>query len=60
MSEHPLPSGQTTHSRAPESGAPFRSVDGPTRNLRHAHRAPRIAPNSTTTDRQDAAFRVAH
>lgn len=36
----------------------FRSYNYPTYYLRHASQALRIDPISTTTDRQDATFRV--
>ncbi|MFE3824459.1 glycoside hydrolase family 43 protein [Streptomyces sp. NPDC059092] len=38
----------------------FRSYNNPTRYLRHADYVLRIDPVSTTTERQDATFRVGH
>ena len=45
---------------ADASWASFRSYNNPTRYIRHANYVLRIDPISTTTDRQDATFRVGY
>ncbi|WP_221350934.1 glycoside hydrolase family 43 protein [Streptomyces beigongshangae] len=45
---------------ADSSWASFRSYNNPTRYIRHSNHVLRIDPVSTSTERQDATFRVGH